>query len=241
MASSDARRSSTFARPSGTMKRMSRKSTTLAWFGTRFGLDGLRSACAGPERRGRPMRDVALHAAHRLFLMASPRFAMLCFLLAWGAACSSGVPAPSGPPTLDADVFRQAVYPVMLRDCGFPACHASTPMGLAAANDPNGTRDTAALRVTGPGRLRLARETPLNAPPTDAEIEDARVRATGLVYEGEDCDASPLLRKPLEVDEGGAPHHRLSPHFRDTYRDKDVEGYRILQAWVCTQQGGGAQ
>ena len=153
-----------------------------------------------------------------------------------GLSCGS-TPPPSEPPGLDAQVFRDEIYPVLLRDCGFPACHASSQPGLEEANNLDNGRSTASLRVTGPGRARLNPETPLRGEFLDEEIDDAFERSRSLVFPGADCEASPFLRKPLEVDSGGASHRGNGVHGRDIYARTDDPSYVLLRDWACTQTG----
>src|SRR3954452_13955887 len=80
----------------------------------------------------------------------------------WLAACAS----PDGPPlefpTPDTKTFALHVYPVLIRDCGFPACH--------------GARERF-FRVFGPGRTRMAADTLPYDPATQAEIQSTYDRA----------------------------------------------------------------
>ena len=92
----------------------------------------------------------------------------------------------------DADpiVFRDTVYPILLRDCGFAGCH--------------GTHERF-FSVFGPGRTRLDPATGIYDPATPTELSLSFTRARSMILP-EDPESSLLLRKPLTRDEGGAGH-----------------------------------
>jgi hypothetical protein len=105
------------------------------------------------------------------------------------AACTQ----PAGELQIrDADpiVFRDTVYPVLLRDCGFAGCH--------------GTHERF-FSVFGPGRTRLDPATGIYDPVTPTELSLSFTRARSMILP-EDPESSLLLRKPLARDEGGAGH-----------------------------------
>ena len=74
--------------------------------------------------------------------------------LLW-AACVGCEDPRTSVPAPDPRVFRAAVYPVLLRDCGFAGCHG----------DPRRP-----LFTPGPGRVRLDPATDLYDAPTEAEL-----------------------------------------------------------------------
>src|SRR5688500_14043117 len=78
--------------------------------------------------------------------------------------------------------FERLVYPILLRDCGFVACHGS-------AHRP--------LQVYGPGRTRLDPMTPPSAPATSHELEASYMRALAMLASDHGIDHSLLLTKPL--------------------------------------------
>jgi len=75
------------------------------------------------------------------------------------------------PPAVDRVVFEAEVYPILLRDCGFPACHGDTDRFF---------------RVHGPGRTRLDTSTLPYAAPTDEELEATFDRARSMLSGGPD-------------------------------------------------------
>lgn len=131
----------------------------------------------------------------------------------------------SGERTVEAhnyDKFQSEVYPVLLRDCGFPACHG--------ANDR-------AFRVYGPGRVRL--------PASDGErgafdkVAGAEMRRTFQLASAhrnaENPDLSALIRKPLSSEAGGASHQGADKYGRDVYRTAQDEGYLRIARWIYSE------
>jgi hypothetical protein len=121
------------------------------------------------------------------------------------------------PPELDRAVFDAEVYPLLLRDCGFPACH--------------GDRDRF-FRVFGPGRTRLSADTSLYEPATSAEREATFDRARSMLAAVPDPTQSLLLRKPLEEQSGGGAHLGLDALGRNVYGSTEDPAWRVLAAWA---------
>ncbi len=145
------------------------------------------------------------------------RFLLILAVLWSGCANTPG--GPAGPPAPDRAFFDEDIYPLLLRDCAFPECHASSDRFF---------------RVFGPGRARLSPDTGMSAPPTEEEIEEAYQRARSMLAGAASADRSLLVRKPLEVDRGGAPHMGIDEHGRDVYPSVDDEGYQLLLEWAST-------
>lgn len=116
--------------------------------------------------------------------------------------------------------FRSDVYPVLIRDCGFPTCHGA-PERL--------------FRVFGPGRARLLKgdgtEPTAFEDPTGDEITTSYALAQAMI-DPLDPARSLLLRKPLAAGAGGAGHEGVDRYGRDVYRTRNDEGFRALEAWV---------
>jgi len=146
-----------------------------------------------------------------------PLFALLALL----AGCV-GAPGPAGPPDVDQATFEALVYPILVRDCAFPACHGQAGRFL---------------RVHGPGRSRLSEETALSAPATDEEMTLAFERTRSMLASAESPEASLLLRKPLELDQGGAPHMGVDRFGRDVFADTLDPAYLALLQWAGSQRG----
>ena len=142
---------------------------------------------------------------------------VLALSVATGCAFTPG--GPADPPEPDRAFFDEEIYPLLLRDCAFPACHAS--------------RDRF-FRVFGPGRARLSPERALGGPATDAEREEAYHRARSMLASVSRPEDSLLLRKPLEVDRGGAPHMGIDQHGRDLYASPDDPAYQLILEWART-------
>lgn len=117
--------------------------------------------------------------------------------------------------------FQSEVYEVLLRDCGFPACHGDTQRFF---------------RVFGPGRVRLPGKMT-----TPGALDDPTVNEQAVTYalaqsmiDPDDPARSPLLRKPLAVEAGGASHFGIDDYGRDVYRTDQDSGYVALARWVLT-------
>lgn len=141
-------------------------------------------------------------------------------LLAWLVTAAIGCVDESTALTLatpDRVRFDQEVYPVLLRDCGFHACHGSTERFF---------------QVFGPGRGRLdvATTKPLDAA-TDAERLHSYERARSML-DVKAPESSLLLRKPLAVAAGGAGHEGADELGRNVYQSKTELGYAALERWV---------
>jgi hypothetical protein len=117
-------------------------------------------------------------------------------------------------PTPDVPSFESTAYPILLRDCGFPACHGDTRRFF---------------RVFGPGRTRYRPRdiTPLLAPPTSEELTASYQRARSMLANDGDIENSPLLQKPL-ID-GHEGHDEWG---RNVYWDKSDPNYQALLNWA---------
>lgn len=129
-------------------------------------------------------------------------------------ACDPGgqtIPAP------DPELFVQTVYPVLLRDCSFPACHGNPSRPLF---------------VPGPGRTRLSEESELFDAPTAEEIHVAYARTRGLLGSSIEVDGEPLpifLEKTLSH----AAHAGRDRHGNNVYEHRDTPGWTVLREWVA--------
>ena len=122
--------------------------------------------------------------------------------------------------------FQSEVYPVLLRDCGFPTCHGSS---------------NRFLQVWGPGRSRLnPMLTSAFDVPTGDEISLTYTLALSMV-DGKHPGRSLLLRKPLAVEAGGAGHRGTDRYGRDVYRTTNDDGYLALARWVFMIPAAGTQ
>ena len=133
------------------------------------------------------------------------------------AGCSLEV--TPDPPRPSVPEFERVVYPLLLRDCGFPDCHGNPARFF---------------RVYGPGRTRLAPTLAIDEPATDEELRASYDRARSMLTAAERPQDSLLLRKPLEIDLGGAPHLGVDAFGQDIYRSTSDPGYDTLLRWAST-------
>ena len=124
-------------------------------------------------------------------------------------------------PAPDYDAWERDVYPIMLRDCGFPACHGDSDRPFA---------------VYGPGRLRWDPETELDVPPTTAEVFQSYQRARSMLT-ATDIDQSPLLRKVLP----GGGHRGVDQLGRSVYADESDASYQVIRDWAIGELWYGEQ
>lgn len=133
-----------------------------------------------------------------------------------GAACAEESPVLElENPNLV--VFQQAAYPILLRDCGFPACHGNTDRFF---------------RVYGPGRTRLVPTTPQDEPVMPDEIQESYTRAVSMLVHDRDLIDSPLLHKPLDTSAGGPSHAGEDAWGRNVYVSTSDPGYAALVNWA---------
>ena len=116
----------------------------------------------------------------------------------------------------DFPTFQGQVYPVLLRDCAFFACHGSSERFF---------------QVYGPGRARLDPMTTALDPTTMDELIQSYNRALSMI-DAQDPARSLLLRKPLALSAGGSGHEGVDAWMRDVYSSKQDPGYAALEAWV---------
>lgn len=118
--------------------------------------------------------------------------------------------------TPDRAVFDARVWPILVRDCGFSACHGSEPRFFL---------------VYGPGHERLDPAMRVAAEVTPLELQLSYDRARAMI-DVDDPTRSLLLRKPLEVAAGGSGHEGTDPFGRDVYRSVGDPDYQVLVRWV---------
>ncbi len=144
----------------------------------------------------------------------------MCALL---YALAGGCVEPEAPlaiPAADAAAFRTTVYPVLLADCGFPACHG----------DPRRF-----FSIHGPGRTRLDPASAPYDPPTSEELALSSARARSMLSGPDGVRRSPLLRKPLAVAAGGAGHAGDDPWGGSIYASKEDPRFRALFFWATAE------
>lgn len=122
----------------------------------------------------------------------------------------------------DVLLFESTVYPVLLRDCGFYACHGNSERFF---------------RVYGPGRLRITDELEAYDPATPAELHHTYERARSMLQGIGGVDDSLLVRKPLDASEGGAGkgHRGTDLWGHNVYRVKSDVAYQTILQWAREQ------
>jgi hypothetical protein len=142
---------------------------------------------------------------------------VLASLLRVAAGCASPTPelALTAP---DRVAFETQAYPILLRDCGFHACHGSSERYF---------------QVFGPGHGRLVLGTQPLAELQPVEVEHSYQRARSMI-DPERPERSPLLTKPLATAAGGVGHQGVDSLGRNVYVDEMEPGYAALAAWVMT-------
>lgn len=133
-------------------------------------------------------------------------------------ACSVD-PAPLQVANPDMQRFANEAYPVLLRDCGFAACHGATDRFF---------------RIYGPGRTRLPAELAFTDPPTAEEIQQSYDRTRSMIDVKRPA-LSLLLRKPLATKAGGAGHKGDDSLGRNVYLSASDPNFQTLRAWVLGQ------
>ena len=136
------------------------------------------------------------------------------------AAVSCEMPPPDAqPPRRDFSEFHNTIYPVLLRDCSFAACHGDAGRFF---------------RVWGPGRTRLPGKTSTPEAfdlPTGDELSATYSLSLAFI-DANDAAQSDLLRKPLAIEAGGAAHGGIDAYGRNVYRTVQDSGFAALAAWV---------
>jgi hypothetical protein len=122
--------------------------------------------------------------------------------------------------TPDRMAFETEVYPVLLRDCAFHACHGSTERFL---------------QVFGPGRGRITPDLKPLDPVAPAEIQHSYDRARSMI-DAHRPEHSLLLKKPLATAAGGSGHEGADELGRNVYQAKLDPGYAAIQRWVLGAQ-----
>lgn len=135
-------------------------------------------------------------------------------------ACTQDAGAPLEVPAANAERFRTEVYPTLLADCAFPACH--------------GTRERF-FSVFGPGRTRLDPATAPYDPATPEELALSYTRARSMLIDPEGVRRSPLLRKPLAVAVGGAGHEGVDEWGANVYATKQDPRFQKLFFWATQE------
>jgi len=118
----------------------------------------------------------------------------------------------------------QEVYPVLIRDCAFHACHGSPARFF---------------RIYGAGRARLDPKLGAFDLVTGDEISTS-FELTLAMVDAEHPERSLLLRKPLTTAAGGQSHGGLDDFGRNVYRTTADDGYRAIEKFVMSMSSAQA-
>lgn len=144
-------------------------------------------------------------------MLGSHPAVVLGLLGAFASACEA--PQVAIVPAPDYDAFERDVYPILLRDCGFVACHGA---------------EERPFRVYGPGRLRLEPEAEPDDEATIDEVWLSYQRTRSMLVSDGDVERSPLLRKVLP----GGGHQGVDALGRSVYADASDPSYATLLQWA---------
>lgn len=122
----------------------------------------------------------------------------------------------------DAALFEAEVYPALLRDCAFYACHGNAERFF---------------RIYGPGRLRISDALETYDPPSPLEIEHTYERARSMLRGVHGISDSVFLRKPLDAEAGGAGkgHRGTDSWGHNVYQNESDVAYQKLLRWAHSQ------
>lgn len=148
------------------------------------------------------------------------------FLIGLGLAavgCAEDEPWQLTETSTSSPLFSDGVYPVLLRDCAFFACHGSTDR---------------LFQVWGPKRHRI-NELELSGNAERMRIDQERQKTFDMAIGFVDINNpgnSLLLRKGLDAQAGGTGHLGLDKYGRNVYRSASSPGYVALAKWVYDLQ-----
>ena len=146
------------------------------------------------------------------------RTTMIALALVATAGCRSEPLQTPAVPVPDRLVFESTIYPLLLRDCAFSACHGA---------------EHRFLQVFGPGRTRLeVSSSDAERVAQERQLSYERARSMLVSPEGASISAAPLLTKPLEVAAGGAAHKGVDNFGRNVFQSRADPRYLTLLAWA---------
>lgn len=133
-------------------------------------------------------------------------------------------------PKVEYEAFQKQAYPVLMRDCAFPACHGNSER---------------LFQVYGPARARLpdpssGKMPMISGAAQEHEIQVSFTKARSMLLHRGDISMAPLLRKPVQ---GGA-HFGTDKWGRNVFASTKAAGYVKLKAWaegVGEEKKGGSK
>lgn len=149
---------------------------------------------------------------------------VLCLVCVMAVGCAQDTTETAA---LSADyvTFQRDVYPILLRDCGFPQCHGS---------------EQRFYQVFGPGRVRIAPPPPdqgyepsdVRFPVDELEMRVTYERTRSMLTRTSEQEDFLLLRKALEVGAGGSGHKGTDRLGRNVYKSRTDPSWLTLKAWA---------
>ncbi len=152
--------------------------------------------------------------------MTLPTCLLRLVLAAGGGVGVFAVGCDAAPPVVPAPsraAFARDVYPILLRDCGFPACHG----------DP-----LRSFHLFGPGRLRLDAEMDLLDPPSEDELAISYERTRAMLLRPAGEDEALLVRKSGP----GGGHRGIDANGRNVYGEADDPSLLAIAAWAAAEE-----
>ena len=146
------------------------------------------------------------------------RFFLLLIAACLVAGCQDGSVEAVVVPVPDRAVFESTIYPLLLRDCAFSACHGAEHRFLQVFG-PGRTR----LEVVGSDAERVAQE---------RQRSYERTRSMLVSPDPTSILAAPLLTKPLEVAAGGAAHKGVDNFGRNLFQSRADPRFLTLLGWA---------
>lgn len=153
--------------------------------------------------------------------------AWLCLLPVF--SCASGAQYTGPLPSPDGQMFVQEVYPLLLQDCAFSACHG---------------RPERFFQVYGPGRVRMPAasmrpttrvELDYADPANLDEVLSSYERARSMLISTQQLEESLLLQKPLEPQAGGQGHKGVDELGRNLFATKQDRRWQLLLSWARSE------
>lgn len=152
------------------------------------------------------------------------RWLLLSVVVAFVALRCAVAPPPTNVPTLDQAYFEAKVEPELMASCAYSTCHGA-PLRP--------------MRVYSLAGLRIDPSLTSNQGLTPEEHFANFLRAK-TVAAATSSTLPELLRKPLQIEQGGAGHGGVDRFGQNVYATKSAEGWKVLEAWVngATYDGG---
>ncbi|MFT3711228.1 MAG: hypothetical protein QM817_26660 [Archangium sp.] len=154
------------------------------------------------------------------------RLLLLSVAVAFVALRCAVAPPQTNVPALDQAFFEAKVEPELMASCAYSTCHGA-PLRP--------------MRVYSLAGLRIDPSLTSNQPLTPEEHFANFLRAK-TVAAATSSTLPELLRKPLQLEQGGAGHGGVDGFGQNVYANKSADGWKVLEAWVngATYDGGSA-